>query len=253
MGVGPWRSFVALGDSFTEGMDDVDPDGELLGWADRCARRLSEEVDGFRYANLAVRGARAADVRAEQLPAAVAMRPELASVAAGINDMLGSRFDPEVTAAHVSDIVAGLRGAGADVVLFSFGDPRRRTRLFGVVAERVWSYRRRLLQVAAAHDVTFVDFWGAPSFDDPYYWSDDRLHLSTAGHQLACAAALEALGRGGPGWRWARPPATGRPTFGDRRAADARWVGQHVTPWLVRRLRPSIPAQCRRPDLELYP
>jgi hypothetical protein len=29
-----YETFVALGDSFTEGLDDVRPDGSYRGWAD---------------------------------------------------------------------------------------------------------------------------------------------------------------------------------------------------------------------------
>lgn len=50
------NSFVALGDSFTEGLNDYGPDGELIGWADRVAAVLSARQPSFRYANLAVRG-----------------------------------------------------------------------------------------------------------------------------------------------------------------------------------------------------
>ena len=54
----PWRRYVALGDSFTEGIGDPEPDspGGHRGWADRVAEVLSQQVDDFAYANLAVRG-----------------------------------------------------------------------------------------------------------------------------------------------------------------------------------------------------
>ena len=41
-------SFIALGDSFTEGLDDWRPDGTPRGWADRVAENLSERRPGFR-------------------------------------------------------------------------------------------------------------------------------------------------------------------------------------------------------------
>ena len=50
-------SFVALGDSFTEGLDDPRGDQRgYLGWADRFAQLLAAQQPGLRYANLAVRG-----------------------------------------------------------------------------------------------------------------------------------------------------------------------------------------------------
>jgi hypothetical protein len=41
-------SFAALGDSFTEGLNDPRPGGGYLGWADRVATVLAERVPGFR-------------------------------------------------------------------------------------------------------------------------------------------------------------------------------------------------------------
>src|SRR5262249_12816783 len=52
-----WQSFVAVGDSFTEGIDDPHPEtGVFRGWADLVAERLAVGEPTFRYANLAVRG-----------------------------------------------------------------------------------------------------------------------------------------------------------------------------------------------------
>jgi lysophospholipase L1-like esterase len=36
-----WGCYVALGDSFTEGLDDLGPDGAYRGWADRLAEALA--------------------------------------------------------------------------------------------------------------------------------------------------------------------------------------------------------------------
>ena len=53
----PWRRMVSLGDSFTEGIGDPEPDspGGHRGWADRVAEVLAHQADDFAYANLAVR------------------------------------------------------------------------------------------------------------------------------------------------------------------------------------------------------
>ena len=94
-----WRRFVALGDSFTEGlMDEVGPDGRHRGWADRVAEALAARAaaggaDGIEYANLAVRGRLVRQVIDEQVPAAVALGPDLASIAVGVNDTLRPRYD----------------------------------------------------------------------------------------------------------------------------------------------------------------
>ena len=77
------ETFVAIGDSFTEGLEDHTPDGGLRGWADLVAAALAAQRPGFRYANLAIRGKLLAEVVAEQLPRAVELAPDLVSLAAG--------------------------------------------------------------------------------------------------------------------------------------------------------------------------
>ena len=77
--------YVALGDSFTEGVGDDDqarPNG-VRGWADRVAEQLGAADPGFGYANLAIRGRKLRQIMAEQVDAAVALKPTLVSIYAG--------------------------------------------------------------------------------------------------------------------------------------------------------------------------
>lgn len=104
--------FVALGDSHTEGVGDGDDVTGLRGWADRLAEHLARHSPQLRYANLAVRGRLAGQVHAEQLPTALALRPDFATVVAGVNDMLRPRFDPDEVAAHLEAMFAALTGQG---------------------------------------------------------------------------------------------------------------------------------------------
>ena len=110
--VGPGLdAFVAIGDSFTEGLHDPDPGGGFRGWADRVADALSAQRPGFRYANLAIRGKLLGQVVAEQLPRAVEMAPDLVSLAAGGNDILCGA-DVDALAAEFESAVAKLLAAG---------------------------------------------------------------------------------------------------------------------------------------------
>ena len=102
-------SFVALGDSFTEGLDDPRADqGGYRGWADRFAQMLAARQPGLRYANLAIRGKVLRQVAEEQVPQAIAMSPDLVSLAAGGNDLLRFRGDPDVLAQSFDDVVRTL-------------------------------------------------------------------------------------------------------------------------------------------------
>ncbi|MFI0432514.1 MAG: SGNH/GDSL hydrolase family protein [Candidatus Nanopelagicales bacterium] len=246
-----WRRFVALGDSFTEGMNDFREDGSLVGWADRLARALAAESPDLLYANLAVRGNRVADVVDRQVDQALALQPDLVTLAIGINDMLRPKWDAEACVTGVEIAVTELRRAGVDVILTSFGDPRPRSRTLGAIARRVAAYGQQLRRIAGEQQTFLVDYWGVPSFNDERCWSSDRLHLSPVGHDTAARAALEVLGRGDGSWRGPLPTEGAAPTYGfvARRARDAAWFTRDVAPWATRKVvRSKEERSCRRPD-----
>lgn len=232
-----WSRYVALGDSFTEGlMDDIGTDGRHRGWADRLACALAQRNPGLTYANLAVRGRLLPQVVDEQVPAAIELHPDLVSLAAGVNDTLRRSYDLHASMTALENAVAALRAAGADVLLVAFGDPSRRSSIMGSVRGRLEAANSATRAIAEHHACYLVDFWGCAAFDGDDAWDDDRLHLSPAGHALAAAAALEALGLGDDAWRTPRPLA---PSGGPLSTAGghARWAARHFAPWLGRRLR----------------
>jgi len=232
-----WRSYVAVGDSFTEGLDDPHPTGlGYRGWADLVAARLAEGRPEFRYANLAIRGRLFNGIVDGQVPAAEAMAPDLVSFAGGGNDVLRRSFDPDAMLARFDDLVARLRATGADVLLFRFADVTRRLPGRRFILPRVEILNRAVGEVADRHGAMLVDLWHDEQFHNPRLWSEDRLHLSTAGHARTAARVLSTLGVE-PDPVWLESPAPPDPrTWIAARARDARWARQHLAPWVRRRL-----------------
>jgi lysophospholipase L1-like esterase len=232
-----WGSFVAVGDSFTEGMDDAYPDGTYRGWADLVATRLAAEAGpDFGYANLAVRGRLFPAVVDEQVPAAIAMRPDLISFAAGGNDVLRRSFDPYALVERFDAVISELRATGADVLLFRFADVLARLPGQRLVAPRMAVLNRAVGEAARRHGATLVDLFADDAFDNPVLWSEDRLHLSAAGHRRVAGHVLTALGVGCDE-EWLLVPPRPAPTpWLAARNADLRWAGRHLAPWIRRRL-----------------
>lgn len=232
-----FQRYVALGDSFTEGLnDEIGVDGRHHGWADRFAASIDDMHPGLLYANLAVRGKLIKEVVDEQVPAAIELQPDLVTFAAGVNDTLRRNFDLDASLEQLSLGIDALRQTGATVVVFAFGDPSRRSRVMGTVSQRLWEYNAGTRRIAEQFGASVVDFWGAAVFDDDEFWSGDRLHLSPAGHALAARAALAALGFDDETWRTPRasvPP----PSPFLRAAGNVSWAGGHFLPWIGRRLR----------------
>ncbi|WP_037225338.1 SGNH/GDSL hydrolase family protein, partial [Rhodococcus sp. R1101] len=90
-----FERYVALGDSFTEGVGDPDPSrpNGLRGWADLVAGELARRSENFAYANLAIRGRLLRPIIDEQLGTAVAMRPDLVTIYAGGNNLMRPKLD----------------------------------------------------------------------------------------------------------------------------------------------------------------
>ncbi len=243
-----WRSFVAVGDSFTEGLDDAYPDGSFRGWADLVAIRLAAEAGpDFRYANLAIRGRTFPNVVAEQVPAALAMQPDLVSFAAGGNDVLRRSFDPETLVGRFDEVVGGLRASGADVVLFRFADVMARLPGQRLIAPRVTLLNRAVGETAERHGAILVDLYADDTYLNPMLWSTDRLHLSPAGHRRVAGQVLTALGVGCDE-EWLLVPPNPEPTpWLAARTADLRWAGQHLAPWVKRRLTGRSSGDTRTP------
>lgn len=232
-----WRSYVAMGDSFTEGMNDPYPDGRFRGWADLVAARLAvDSGPDFGYANLAIRGRLLDQVVDQQLGPTLAMGPDLVSFAAGGNDMLRRKADPAALIARLDAVVGRLRASGADVILFRFADvtahlPGRR-----IVGPRAAALNEGAGDLAARHGAYLIDLFADDTFHNPAMWSSDRLHLSPAGHRRVAGHVLTTL-RVGVDEEWLLVPSMPAPTpWLLARGADLRWAGQHLAPWIRRRL-----------------
>ena len=231
-----YDSYVALGDSFTEGLDDRRPDGTFRGWADLVAAALAERTPGFRYANLAIRGRRLARIRDEQLPRAEAMRPALASISAGGNDLIGFRCDVAAVSRSLHEVLVRLVATGADVVVFTGFDLRGRVPLGGPVSARTAAYNAALLRSAEELGLRVVDLWTLSELYQDRMWSPDRLHLSTAGHLLVARAVLRVLGQGPEADDDPLVPAPRRPWISARRD-DVEWARTYLAPWVGRQVR----------------
>ncbi|GAA1350844.1 SGNH/GDSL hydrolase family protein [Falsarthrobacter nasiphocae] len=233
--VHPWHRFVALGDSFTEGIGDPLPDGGHRGWADRVAEVLASTQEDFSYANLAVRGRLLDQIRDEQTARALELQPDLISLCAGGNDCIRPGGDPDVIAARLEALVSILATSGATILLFT-GPDVGSTPVLGGVRGRVAIYNEHIRGIAARHDAVVADMWNLHELKAKPMWHADRLHFSPLGHQTIAGMALDALQVPhdlSPETVEAEPVRAWR----EARVDDLRWARQHLVPWVVRRLR----------------
>ncbi len=231
------RLYVALGDSFTEGVGDVSrkrPNG-VRGWADRVAEKLAKDSPGWEYANLAIRSKRLRHIIDEQLQPALELRPTLISLYAGGNDILDFGTEMDALMARYEELVATLAGTGATLVLFTGFDVKV-SALLEPFRRRNAAYNTRVREIAARHGAVLVDYWCLDAFHDPRMWSSDRLHMSKAGHRYLADQVLDHLG----------VPHTirtqdwdplGKGTVRDWERKQREWVRDWVVPLFGRKIR----------------
>jgi lysophospholipase L1-like esterase len=188
----PWRRFVVVGDSMAEGIGDPTPGYEHLGWADRVANTLRTD-----YLNLGRRNLLAAEVRDTQLERALAFAPDLAAVVCGGNDLMRADHDPVALERDVDAIVAALREAGSDVIMFAPFDVSR-SELLPAEHRPVWQSLIERMgaladRVARRNGAILVDFRSHPAGPEPSIYSSDRIHLNARGHAICAAQTLRAL------------------------------------------------------------
>lgn len=241
--------YVALGDSSTEGIDDPDGAGGYRGWSQRLAECIdATQGGGLRYANLAVRGLTTRQVRERQLEAALAMRPDLATVFCGTNDVTGRRFDAAAVAKDIAEVQRALVQNGATVLSFTLPDLTPLMPVARVIAPRIAALNRALAEASQASGAILVDFAAYPVATDARLWSEDRIHANAAGHARIAEALAQALRLPGStaSWREPLPSALGR-TRAQWWSAEMRWWRRHLLPWVWQGMRGQSSAYGRSP------
>ncbi|MFB9518130.1 SGNH/GDSL hydrolase family protein [Streptomyces purpureus] len=248
-----YTSLVAVGDSFTEGMSDLLPDGSYRGWADLLAGRLAARAPGFRYANLAVRGKLIGQIVDEQVDRAAAMGADVVTLVGGLNDTLRPTCDMGRVRGLLEEAVEKLAPSCGRLVLMR--SPGRH----GPVMERFRPRMEELFsfvdELASRHGADVVDLYGATALGDPRLWDADRLHLTGEGHRRVAEAVWQTLGLA-PEYDWqAALPAAVPAGWMTRRVDDVRFARQHLGPWIGRRLTGRSSGDGRpakRPELLPY-
>lgn len=243
----PWHRYVAIGDSFTEGVGDDEPKspGGLRGWADRVAEVLAEGTDDFSYANLAIRGRLIQEIVDEQVEPAVAMHPDLVSLCAGGNDLLRPGADPDALAELLDAAVARLGASGARVVLFT-GIDTGHSPVFRLIRGKVAIYDMHIHAIAHRRGALVVDQWAFDFLADPRMWGEDRLHMNPLGHHNVAIEVLRVLGVENQLIQDVPEPAPPQP-WRQARREDFAWAREYLLPWVLRRIRHESSGDGREP------
>ncbi len=233
--------FIAVGDSFTEGMCDEIVDGKYRGWADRIADVMAHQSTEFTYSNFAVRGKLIQQVAAEQVPIAltyVTGSRTLFSFHAGANDVLRPNYKPEVSLPLYAQTVRKVAESGATVLLFTVLERTdRQGKTADLWAKRFSEFNKNVRAVAKEVGAIVADANEEGLLSDRRFLADDRLHLNPLGHDRIAQGILEILELPYEvNWRQPLPPAE-KLSQARRYKSNVKWFLTFFLPWIWRRLR----------------
>jgi lysophospholipase L1-like esterase len=243
--------YIALGDSFTEGMTDEIVNGEFRGWADRIADVMGKQTPDFTYMSLAVRGKLLPQVlndQVSQIAPYVEGKQTLVSFHAGANDVIRPNYNPAITLPLYLEAAQKVAATGCTLMLFTVMEqPTSEGKTGEIWQSRFHEFNKIVRHAAELTGAVLIDWNVAPFLSDLRFLAVDRLHLNEEGHYRVAQGVLEKLGLPfDASWKIPPPPA---PKISKVRKvrSDIRWIFTFVIPWIWRRARGRSSGDGRSP------
>jgi hypothetical protein len=179
------------------------------------------------------------------------MKPDLATVFAGSNDILEPRFDAGNLLEELKHMMAALGSEQAVVLTFTLPDLTRVMPIGRFLSPRVRAMNEAIREAAASTNTRLIDFAAYSAGSDPRLWSEDRFHVNAEGHARIAAALAQALGLPGTDDAWQQPlPERNAVNLWTRWAESLTWYRHHFLDrlWPNQSVEPQ--GQPKRPQLE---
>ena len=196
IGTGPERTYVVMGDSTA-----VSQGGEYKqGYAVQTAEHQAKNYT-VRWKNVAVAGARAADVDTKQLPEAVELMPDVVLIGVGANDVT-HLTNIESVKQSLTHTIQELRNANSNVEIILTGSPdmgsvpRLPQPLRWVAGNRTKNINKMIVSLAKEQEVRFAPIaerTGKLFREHPELFASDKFHPNTEGYKTWTPVIIEAL------------------------------------------------------------
>lgn len=179
------------------------------------------------------------------------MKPDLATVFAGSNDILERGFDAGKLRAELECMMGALVGGKAVVLTFTLPDLTGVMPIGRFLAPRIRAMNNSIRESAAATGTRLIDFAAYSVGSDPRLWSEDRFHVNAEGHARIAAALAQALGLPGTddAWQQHLPKRDSRSRW-TRMAESWSWYRHHLLDRLWPGSSVEVQFHAKRPRLE---
>ncbi|PEC85483.1 SGNH/GDSL hydrolase family protein [Bacillus cereus] len=189
-----WKRFIAIGDSFTEGIGDEVERITLKSWVDHFVQLCVNDIE---YANFAKRGLVTKEIRSQQLEKALAFKPDLVSLIAGANDVLKGRWNLQTYKNDMEFMIDKLSKTGADIMIANLPDFTVRLPLASekkqVIKEQLLEANEVIFSLSREYKLHHVDFWNHHVVNDNTLWSTDFIHPNSKGYVKVAELIFNSL------------------------------------------------------------
>lgn len=193
-GIHMWKRFVAIGDSFTEGIGDEVEGIALKSWVDHFVQLCVNDIE---YANFAKRGLVTREIRSQQLEKALTFNPDLVSLIAGANDVLKGRWNHYAYKEDMKCMIDTLSKTGADIMIANLPDFTVRlpfsTEKKQVLKEQLLEANEVILSLSRERKLHHIDFWNHQLVNDNTLWSKDFIHPNSKGYVKVAELIFSSL------------------------------------------------------------
>jgi lysophospholipase L1-like esterase len=193
-GLHMWKRFVAIGDSFTEGIGDEVEGIALKSWVGHFVQLCENDIE---YANFAKRGLVTKEIRSQQLEKALTFKPDLVSLIAGANDVLKGRWNHDVYKNDIEFMIDSLSKAGSDIIIANLPDFTVRLPFAAekkqVIKEQLLEANDVILSLSREYKLHHVDFWNHQLVNDNTLWSTDLIHPNSKGYVKVAELIFSSL------------------------------------------------------------
>ena len=177
------KRFVAIGDSFTEGIGDEVEGIALKSWVEHFVQLCVNDIE---YVNFAKRGLVTKEIRSQQLEKALTFNPDLVSLIAGANDVLKGRWNHQEYKNDMEIIIDTLSKTDADIIIGNLPDFTVRLPFASekkeVLKEQLLEANEVIFSLSREYKLHHIDFWNHPLVNDNTVWSKDLIHPNSKGY-----------------------------------------------------------------------
>ncbi|PEQ51153.1 lipase [Bacillus cereus] len=189
-----WKRFIAIGDSFTEGIGDEVEGIALKSWVDHFVQLYVNDIE---YVNFAKRGLVTKEIRSQQLEKALTIKPDLVSLIAGANDVLKGRWNHQAYKNDMEFMIDKLSKIEADIIIANLPDFTVRLPFASekkqVIKEQLLEANDVIRSLSKEYKLHHVDFWSHQLVNDNTLWSTDLIHPNSKGYVKVAELIFNSL------------------------------------------------------------